>query len=104
MKGTVIERFRDKESDDVYEVGATYEHQNKERVAELSRNGYITVNETQDPDSNQESLLNGNVQDVIAALTKDIGPEKLQALLEEETKGKDRKTVKEHIEALLVEE
>jgi hypothetical protein len=104
MKGTVIQRFRDKESDEVFEVGAIYEHQSKERVAELGRNGYISVDENQDSDSGQDSYLNGNVHDVIAALTKDIGPEKLQALLEEETKGKDRKTVKEHIEALLAEE
>ncbi|MCM3663454.1 hypothetical protein M3204_03505 [Mesobacillus subterraneus] len=104
MKGTVIQRFRDKESNKAFEVGATYEHQNKERFAELSRNGFITVDENQDSDSNQDSLLNGNAQDVIAALTNDIDPEKLQAFLEEESKGKDRKTVKEHIEALLAKE
>lgn len=104
MKGTVIQRFRDKESNKAFEVGATYEHQKKERLAELIRNGYITADENQSPDSNQDSLLSGNAQDVISALTKDIAPEKLQALLEDESKGKARKTVKEHIEALLAEE
>lgn len=104
MKCTVIQRFRDKESDEVFENGTTYENPNNKRVAELKRNGFIAVDHSQESNQKEESLLDGNVQDVISTITKEIERERLTELLEEESKGRDRKTVKQHIEALLTEE
>jgi hypothetical protein len=104
MKCTVIQRFRDKESDEVFGIGATYENPNNKRVAELKRNGFIAVDHSQEQNQKEDSLLDGNVQDVISALTKELERDKLTGLLKEESRGSDRKTVKQHIEALLAEE
>jgi hypothetical protein len=98
MNYNVIQRFRDKESLEVFEVGDTFQSDNKTRVLELKRNGFI------EDAPKQESILDGNVQEIIELLTKDLGREKLLELLDEESKGKDRKTVKEHIESLLSED
>jgi hypothetical protein len=98
MNFNVVQRFRDKESLNVFEVGNTFQSDNKNRVLELKRNGYI------EDAPKPESVLDGNVQDVINILTKELGREKLLELLDEESKGKNRKTVKEHIESLLSED
>jgi hypothetical protein len=98
MNFNVIQRFRDRESLEVFEVGSTFQSDNKNRALELKRNGFI------EDDPKQESILDGNVQDVVNGLTKELGREKLLELLDEESNGKARKTIKEHIESLLSED
>lgn len=98
MKYRVIKRFRDKNTKDVYEIDSTYESDNEKRVKELQALGYLGEEIEEAP-----SILDQNVSEVKAAITKDFPKEILQVLLEQEIAGENRKGVKEHIESLLAE-
>lgn len=99
MEYTVVSNFRDKNTDELFVVGDVYVTEDPTRATELRQKGFI---------SGESQIINspleGNVAEVIAEITKELGPEKLSELLQQEIEGKDRKTVKEHIESLLKDE
>jgi hypothetical protein len=97
MKLEVISAFRDKDSQKEYPVGSTYETESKDRVEFLKEKGFLR-SETESP---LKSLLNKNVDDIIKALPGEYSKEELTELLNLESKGDKRKTVKKHIESLL---
>jgi hypothetical protein len=97
MDAKVIKRFRDKNSKKVYSSGDKYQG-SKERVEFLQNKGFLEKPLQKDP-----SLLDGNVGEVTAVITADLGKEELEKLLQEETNDKNRKGVIEHIEGLLAQ-
>lgn len=95
MEAKVIRRFRDKDSKKVYSIGDNYQG-SETRVNFLKKEGFLEKSIQKEP-----SLLDGNVGEVTAAITADLGKEELEKLLQEEKEGKERKGVIEHIEGLL---
>lgn len=97
MKYAVVASFRDKHTNEVFTIGSFYETEDKDRVTELRKGGFLG-DEIQ---SEQPYVLKQNVAGVKAAITEDLPKEQLEALLQEEKEGENRKGVIEHIEALL---
>jgi hypothetical protein len=95
MEIKVIKRFRDKNTNEVYRAGALYQSDDEERISFLQNSGYLEKSEK------QESLLDQNVDEIKAAITADMGVDELKALSKEESGGKNRKGVIEHIDSLL---
>jgi hypothetical protein len=91
MKLKVTQTFIDKNTKKRYEVGDIFETDDNERVKELRSH----VGES------EKSVLDHNVSETIELITNETSHVELKILLDEETNGKDRKTVKEHIESLL---
>jgi hypothetical protein len=101
MEVKVIKRFRDKETNEVYPVGALYQSDNENRIKFLQGRGHLDMYNS---DSNEgNSLLNQTVDEIKEAVTSDLGKEQLEQLLKEEHDGKGRKGVIEHIDSLLKE-
>lgn len=92
----VTKKFRDKYTNVTYPIGRVYKSDDDKRIQFLLDEGYIETQETQ-------SLLDGTVEQVKAAITDDANEEELNALLAEEQAGKNRKGVVDHINGLLEE-
>ena len=93
VKAKVIKRFRDKESNQVFEAKAIFESDEK-RINYLQQRGYIGEVVTID------ERLEGNVDEVKLAFDG-LGQEDLEKLLKEEQENKNRKGIVQHIEQLL---
>lgn len=95
MKYQVKKRFQDKYNGNLYEVGSFYETDNQGRADYLQGMGYLGAG------TEESSLLAGNVDQVKASITADMTDDELNALLDEEQAGKNRKGVIDHINSLL---
>ncbi|MCM3411232.1 hypothetical protein [Metabacillus litoralis] len=95
MKHIVIRKFRDIHTNDLFDVGEPYETEDKERSIDLQKKGFIGSMLI------EESLLSGNVNEVVEVINGEMSKERLEQLLQDEAEGKNRKTVIEHIESLL---
>jgi hypothetical protein len=97
MEIKVIKRFRDKETKEVHAAGAVYQSDDEGRISFLQNSGYLEKSEK------QKSLLDDNVESIKIAVTPDLGLDEIKALFEEESNGKNRKGVIEHIDGLIKE-
>lgn len=92
MKREVIRTFRDKHTKKRHVAGTVYEA-GKDRVEELEEKGFLKP---------EDDPLEGNVKEVVGRITADT-PD-LNILLERENNGANRKTVIQHIEAVMKDE
>lgn len=97
MKYRVLKAFRDKETKVTHSVDSIYETSSKERAQFLQEKGYLgeaVLNPL-------NKVLDQNANEVVDALPGDYSKSELEEILELETSGNNRKTVKKHIETLL---
>jgi hypothetical protein len=102
MEIKVIKRFRDKETNEVFTVGALYHSDDEERIKFLQSKGHL---ELSDPSTSnkQPDLLDQNVEEIKTSIIADLGKEQLEELFIAESNGKNRKGVIEHIDSLIKE-
>ncbi|MGG3800458.1 hypothetical protein [Metabacillus fastidiosus] len=91
-KYKVLKEFRDKNTQAIHPIDSIYETDSKSRVEELK--GFIG------PEIKETSILDQKVETVLASLDG-LPSEKLEEYLGQEKNGRNRKTVVEHISALL---
>lgn len=99
MKAPVLKRFKDKVTKEIY-IKGIYEG-TEERVKELQIKGFL--GDAVEDENDEPSVLEGNVSEVKKVVTKELGKEQLNALLDEEESGENRKGVKDHITSVLAE-
>lgn len=103
MKLAVIKEFVDKYTKEPYRINDNFLTDDQDRADKLVELGYLEKIEEQMPSSSKLPVdLNGNVETVKDSITSDLEKEILEAILKSEQDGKNRKTVIEHIESLLV--
>jgi hypothetical protein len=93
----VVSSFIDKFTKVRYPAGSTYEA-GKERFEELHKMGFLE--EKVEEANPLGDLLKKNADEVIASINEGTSKEDLEELHRLELEGKNRKTVKEHIESL----
>lgn len=101
MKVEVLNRFRDKSTHQIFEVGSLYESSDKARIDLLVKKGFVksTNVKAKTPTLN----LEGNVKEVTSSINLELGRSSLRDALKAEQADKNRKGVTEHIESLLAE-
>ncbi len=100
MADKVAKRFRDKVTKEEYlKIGAEYHSDNEERKAELRARGFIKSDE--EGKGKFDDVLSKNVKDFKAAVTNETAKEDLEEMLKVESEGKNRQSVKDHIESVL---
>ncbi len=97
MKYEVESAFIDKNTDKEYAIGSHYETDSEDRAEFLQKKGFLGS----EIDSTVETILDKKASDIIKAISSETSKEELESLLNQEVVGKDRVTVKEHIEKLL---
>lgn len=97
MKYEVESAFIDKNTDKEYAIGSHYETDSEDRAEFLQKKGFLGS----EIDSTVETILDKKASDIIKAISSETSREELESLLNQEVAGKDRITVKEHIEKLL---
>lgn len=104
VKFKVVKAFRDKDTLITYHHGHSYATDDVDRALYLKELGHI-VGEIKGEGNSQTvtSLLDGNADEVKKSITADFEKTELEGLLQLETDGKNRKTVIEHIQALVGE-
>jgi hypothetical protein len=104
LKYQVLRRFKDKHSSKIINVEDVFEIEKEEAALKLQEKGIIGK-KVGDEESKGEGIpsspLDRNANDAIKSITADLNQGELKNLLKLETEGKDRKSVKEHIESLL---
>lgn len=98
MNFTVLKTFRDKSTLQSHKTGHIYKTDDAKRAAELQSKGWIGE-EVQE----ESSVLEQNVANIKQTITADFSHESLEALLQQEVGGENRKGVIEHIQSLLKE-
>ncbi|MBT2647196.1 hypothetical protein J7E52_10755 [Bacillus sp. ISL-34] len=97
MRYEVESAFIDKNTKEEYPVGSHYETDSEDRAEFLQKKGFLGS----EIDSTVETILDKKASDIIKAISSETSKEELESLLKQEVEGKDRVTVKEHIEKLL---
>ncbi|MES1038954.1 hypothetical protein [Peribacillus simplex] len=97
MKYEVNSAFIDKNTNEEYAAGEFYETSNEDRAAFLKMKGFLGS----EVDSSIENILDKNAQEVVKSLSSSTPKGDLDVLYKRESEGKNRVTVKEHIEKLL---
>lgn len=97
MKYEVSSAFIDKNTDKEYAVGDTYETENSDRAEFLQIKGFLGS----EIDTSIDNVLDKNAPEVVKGIVPETSKEELESLYKRETEGKNRVTVKEHIEKLL---
>ncbi|PJN90985.1 hypothetical protein [Bacillus sp. mrc49] len=97
MKYEVKSAFIDKNTKEAYAVGSHFETDSEDRAEFLQKKGFLGS----EIDSTVETILDKKASDIIKAISSETSREELESLLKQEIEGKDRVTVKEHIEKLL---
>lgn len=102
MKYLVIDRFADKNTGELFEVGSVYETNDQARADEIKEAGYLGAVIEEVPNENPfKELLSKNVSEITSTVDDTYTKEQLEGLLQLETEGENRKGVKKHLEALL---
>ena len=105
MELEVIKNFIDKESNNLFRVGSVYKTDDEDRASFLQEKGYLSEISKVDQKTEISELpvdLSGSVEAVNNLITVELGKDALESLLKSEQEGKNRKTVIEHINSLLV--
>ncbi|KWW17975.1 hypothetical protein AS888_20915 [Peribacillus simplex] len=97
MKYEVESAFIDKNTKEAYAVGSHFETDSEDRAEFLQKKGFLGS----EIDSAVETILDKKATDIIKEISTETSKEELESLLNQEVSGKNRVTVKEHIEKLL---
>lgn len=105
MELTVIKEFVDRQTKTPYRINDTYLTGDQDRAVNLVELRYLEKTEETIPPNKvimDISILDGNVTEITKKLTNETPKTDLESFLESEKNGKNRVTVIEHIESLLV--
>lgn len=97
MKYEVNSAFIDKNTKEEYAVGDLYVTDNEDRAEFLQMKGFLGS----EIDISVDNVLDKNAPEVVKGIVPETSKEELEFLYKRETEGKNRVTVKEHIEKLL---
>lgn len=97
MKYEVNSAFIDKNTNEEYASGEIYETDSEDRAAFLKMKGFLGS----EIDTSVENVLDKNALEVVKSLSSRTPKDELDVLYKRESEGKNRVTVKEHIEKLL---
>lgn len=105
MKFTVVRDFIDRHTKNLHRADTDYSTDDQDRAEELKGLGFIKDTEAKEskyPVKEEQSILDNKATEITQTLTTETPKEELETLLEAEKKDKNRKTVIDHIESLLV--
>jgi hypothetical protein len=103
LKFIVVSDFIDKDTKELHKTNTEYSTIDKTRAEELKGLGFIKENEIMETKKeNEKTILDKNVPKIIKEINYETPKKALEALLKAEKKGKNRTTIIEHIESLLV--